>query len=329
MKLADENPKVTDFARQPRLCPQQPRRRPPPARPGGRGPRRLRPGDRPRGTSRSGRPRRTRSPATTWPLAVRRRGLARRDLGDLAGAVADARRALSLLDALPSRRASSGTRPRVATPRWPVWPVEAGPGVSAAEAAVEADAAMGLLQKAVAMGYRDLAIFRTEAALDPLRDRADFRPADDGPDVPGRAVRPGRVRPRPGRRIPARSNRTGARDRAAAGLRPTIGPRRPRPSGRPRAPLAGRGLGALSFPGGQPKSLGFSRRQPKFLVFFIPVPGTLKQLFVLRSRIKYDAPPIPEISHREAATLNGCFPMHPRSYRIHIARPFLDAANPR
>ena len=47
--------------------------------------------------------------------------------------------------------------------------------MSAAEAAVEAEAAMGLLQKAVAMGYRDLAIFRNEAALEPLRDRADFR----------------------------------------------------------------------------------------------------------------------------------------------------------
>ena len=49
------------------------------------------------------------------------------------------------------------------------------PGLSAAEAAVEAEAAMGLLHKAVAMGYRDLALFRSEAALDPLRDRADFR----------------------------------------------------------------------------------------------------------------------------------------------------------
>ena len=34
---------------------------------------------------------------------------------------------------------------------------------------------MSLLHKAVAMGHRDLASFRTEAALDPFRDRPDFR----------------------------------------------------------------------------------------------------------------------------------------------------------
>ena len=34
---------------------------------------------------------------------------------------------------------------------------------------------MALLHKAVAMGYRTLDFFRTEDALDPLRDRDDFR----------------------------------------------------------------------------------------------------------------------------------------------------------
>ena len=34
---------------------------------------------------------------------------------------------------------------------------------------------MALLHKAVAMGYRSPDAFRTEDALDPLRDRADFR----------------------------------------------------------------------------------------------------------------------------------------------------------
>jgi hypothetical protein len=51
----------------------------------------------------------------------------------------------------------------------------AGSGVSAAEAASEADVAMALLHKAVALGYRSPDIFRTEDALDPLRGRDDFR----------------------------------------------------------------------------------------------------------------------------------------------------------
>ena len=34
---------------------------------------------------------------------------------------------------------------------------------------------MALLRQAVAMGYRNPNAFRTESALDPLRNRADFR----------------------------------------------------------------------------------------------------------------------------------------------------------
>jgi hypothetical protein len=51
----------------------------------------------------------------------------------------------------------------------------AGSGVPAAEAVTEAEAAMALLRRAVAMGYRSPDVFRTEGALDPLRDRPDFR----------------------------------------------------------------------------------------------------------------------------------------------------------
>ena len=43
-----------------------------------------------------------------------------------------------------------------------------------AEAMAEADQAMALLTKAVEMGYRNAASFRTESALDPLRKREDF-----------------------------------------------------------------------------------------------------------------------------------------------------------
>ena len=34
---------------------------------------------------------------------------------------------------------------------------------------------MDLLRRAVGMGYRNLDAYRTEDALDPLRDRPDFR----------------------------------------------------------------------------------------------------------------------------------------------------------
>ena len=50
-----------------------------------------------------------------------------------------------------------------------------GSGVSAAEAAIEADAAMALLHQAVAMGYRRLGAYRTADALERLRDRDDFQ----------------------------------------------------------------------------------------------------------------------------------------------------------
>ena len=48
-------------------------------------------------------------------------------------------------------------------------------GVSAAEAMSEADAAMVLLREAIAMDFRVVGDYRTEEALDPLRDREDFR----------------------------------------------------------------------------------------------------------------------------------------------------------
>ena len=51
----------------------------------------------------------------------------------------------------------------------------AGSGVSAGEATSEADAAMSLLWEAVGMGYRNTDAYLTADALDPLRDRDDFR----------------------------------------------------------------------------------------------------------------------------------------------------------
>jgi eukaryotic-like serine/threonine-protein kinase len=50
-----------------------------------------------------------------------------------------------------------------------------GLGVSAAEGADQGEKAMALLRQAVTMGYRNPDAYRTESALDPLRNRPDFR----------------------------------------------------------------------------------------------------------------------------------------------------------
>ena len=94
-----------------------------------------------------------------------RRGLARGDLGDPAGAAADARRAVALWEDLPSRTNEGWFQSACARAALAGLAGRAGSGVPAAEAVGEAD---------VAMGYRSPALFRTEA-LDPLRRREDFQ----------------------------------------------------------------------------------------------------------------------------------------------------------
>jgi tetratricopeptide (TPR) repeat protein len=107
--------------------------------------------------------------------SLRGRGLARAGLGEMAGAAADVRRALGLYDGLPSRSGGEWYETACCHAALAGLAGRGGSGLSAAEATVEAEAAMGLLHKAVAMGHRDIGGFRTEAALDPLRNRADFR----------------------------------------------------------------------------------------------------------------------------------------------------------
>ena len=50
-----------------------------------------------------------------------------------------------------------------------------GSGVPAAQGSVEAAQAVAFLARAVELGGFSLAAYRTEAALDPLRGREDFR----------------------------------------------------------------------------------------------------------------------------------------------------------
>jgi serine/threonine-protein kinase len=107
--------------------------------------------------------------------SYRRRGLARSDLGDLAGAAADARRALSLWDGLSSRSGEEWFETACGHAALLGLAGQPGAGISAAEAEEEATWAMGLLHRAIGMGYRNANAFRTESALDPLRVRDDFR----------------------------------------------------------------------------------------------------------------------------------------------------------
>jgi hypothetical protein len=119
----------------------------------------------------------SRSPSDPRGLAssLCSRAMARLVLGDPASAAADARRALALYDALPWRSGEEWFETARCQAVLAGLAAQAGSGMSAAQAAREADAAMTLLRKAVGMGYRNAGIFRTEAALDLLRDRDDFR----------------------------------------------------------------------------------------------------------------------------------------------------------
>ena len=95
--------------------------------------------------------------------------------GDPAGAAADWRRAEGLFASHPPGE----DRRRVlwASCRGSLAGLAgaAGPGVSPAEGAAHAEAAMALLRRAVACGYRELDHIRAEPGLDPLRSRDDFR----------------------------------------------------------------------------------------------------------------------------------------------------------
>jgi tetratricopeptide (TPR) repeat protein len=97
--------------------------------------------------------------------SLRRRGLAS----------ADARRALGLYDGLASRSGDEWFETACCHAALSALAGRGGVGASAAEREEEAARAMRLLSQAVGMGCRDANAFRTEPALDPLRDRADFR----------------------------------------------------------------------------------------------------------------------------------------------------------
>jgi len=102
-------------------------------------------------------------------------GLARRDEGDAAGAAADWRRADALLEGAgePDSQVTFIHACCHASLSWAAR--QRGSGMPASEADAESARALALLRRAAAAGYRDPATYRNETALDPLRNRPDFR----------------------------------------------------------------------------------------------------------------------------------------------------------
>lgn len=105
----------------------------------------------------------------------RRRGLTLRDLGEPAGAAVDVRLALSLCDALNLQSGRDVFETACCHAALAGLAGLIGSGVSAAEGEIEAARAMEWLRRALAAGYRNANEIRIDSALDPLRDRADFK----------------------------------------------------------------------------------------------------------------------------------------------------------
>ena len=168
-----QSPKVPDYA-DGLAAAHESRRCPPPDRSVGRGPRRLRSGDRRRRAAGLGAPEGPDVPGRPGGLVASSRlgaprpGRSRRRLGRRppgAGAVRGAGIAFGeqWYETACCHAELSGLAG------------VAGSGISADRSAPEANAAMDLLHKAAALGFRNADAIRTEAALDPLRDRPDFR----------------------------------------------------------------------------------------------------------------------------------------------------------
>jgi hypothetical protein len=119
--------------------------------------------------------------------AIRRRGLALRDLGDAAGAAADTRRALTVCDGLPTAFYPSWFETACCRATLAGLAGQDGAGVSVAEGKDAADQAMALLKKAADAGYRNSDALRTESALDALRKREDFKKLLEAVDKPSPA----------------------------------------------------------------------------------------------------------------------------------------------
>jgi hypothetical protein len=107
--------------------------------------------------------------------SLRRLGLTRLALGDVAGSVTDARKAMALYEGLPSSSADEVYELACCHAALATAAGREGPGISAEDGEIEAYKAMTLLRKAVSAGYRNPDAMTRESALDPLRNRHDFQ----------------------------------------------------------------------------------------------------------------------------------------------------------
>jgi serine/threonine protein kinase/tetratricopeptide (TPR) repeat protein len=107
--------------------------------------------------------------------ALMRAGQARRAAGDLAGASAHLREAVAMFEGMARRDTPSTFAEACCRAQLSALAGDDGSVISGPEGQAEAGAALHLLQTAARGGYRNLAHYRTEQALDPLRRRPDFR----------------------------------------------------------------------------------------------------------------------------------------------------------
>jgi hypothetical protein len=106
---------------------------------------------------------------------MRRRGLTLVDLGDPAGAAADLRCALKSIEGLPFLSAWYAFQKACCHAALAGLAGRPGSRVSAVEGEEAAAKAMACLGRAVADGYQNAHELRLEPALDPLRNRPDFK----------------------------------------------------------------------------------------------------------------------------------------------------------
>jgi eukaryotic-like serine/threonine-protein kinase len=97
------------------------------------------------------------------------------DAGDPAGAAAAWRRAVALYDGLESRRGEQAFLRSCCHAGLVGLAGRPGSGVSVEEGRDESDRAVSWVRRAVAEGYRNPDAYRTESALDPLRNRPEFQ----------------------------------------------------------------------------------------------------------------------------------------------------------
>ena len=107
--------------------------------------------------------------------SLRRLARLKLDAGDTAGADADARRAVTLFEGLPSRDGRDWFCAGLRRATLAAAAGRGGSGTSAALAPGLADQAMDDLRQAAATGWRSPAAYRYEPALGPLRGREDFK----------------------------------------------------------------------------------------------------------------------------------------------------------